>query len=253
MRPDCEYFLILATSHRIRLPKILLLLVAIVPPARAQNAAHKPQVDALYKEGVRLLQQGDPASARVAFEKVVRLAPNAPEGHNSLGWLLLTAGKLDEAIAQLRVAVKLKPDFVQAHINLANALAAKKDMEGALVEARAAVKLAPNDAESHRMLGRVLSFRQDLPGAISEFRQAVQLSPARPDLRDELGALLHRIRNLKKRRQNLPRRFGCSRILLPPGSIWVWSDGSSVRLKKLNNCCGRLSNLRQTTLRRTTI
>jgi len=102
--------------------RLSLLLAACNLPAQAQKAPQKPAVDALYKQGVRSLQQGDLAAARAAFEKVVRLAPHVPEGHNSLGWVLMTTGKLDEAVAQLRMAIKLKPDFVQAHINLATRL-----------------------------------------------------------------------------------------------------------------------------------
>jgi protein O-GlcNAc transferase len=164
--------LILAAFRRIRIPEIVILLIAIALPAISQNAisrkkTDKPAVDALYQQGIRSLQKGDLAAARAAFERVVRLAPNAPEGHNSLGWVLLKTGNLDEAVAQLRTAVKLKPDFVQAHINLANALAARRDREGAIegaieaatTEARAAVKLAPANSEAHRTLGRLLSFR----------------------------------------------------------------------------------------------
>src|ERR1700716_1742142 len=115
----------------------MFLLIAIALPAISQNAISqkkmdKPAVDALYTQGVRSLQKGDLAAARAAFEKVVRLAPNASAGHNSLGWVLLKTGNLDEAVAQLRTAVKLKPDLVEAHINLANALAANRDREGAM-------------------------------------------------------------------------------------------------------------------------
>ena len=47
---------------------------------------------ATYQKGMIALQQGDLAAARAAFERVVRLAPNSPEGHNSLGWVLLAQG-----------------------------------------------------------------------------------------------------------------------------------------------------------------
>ena len=128
--------------------------------------------------------KGDLPAARAAFEKVVRLAPNAPEGHNSLGWVLLKTGNPDEAVAHLRAAVKLKPAFVQAHINLANALAVKRDRQGAIEaainEARTAVKLAPSDSEAHRTLGRMLSFQQNVNGAISELASR----------RSEFGAIL---------------------------------------------------------------
>ena len=160
------------TSPRIRILGALLVLVALALPALGQKASDKPAVDSLYKQGIRSLQGGDLAAARSAFEKVVRLAPNAPEGHNSLGWVLMKTGKLEEAIGQFRLAIKLNPDFVQAHINLANALSSRKDTEGAASEARTAVKLAPNDAEAHRTLGRALSFRQELPAAIAELQRA---------------------------------------------------------------------------------
>src|SRR5260370_8922909 len=72
---------------------------------------------ATYQRGMSALQKGDLISARADFEKVVRLAPQSPEGHNSLGWVLLAQGEIDPAIAQFRTAVKLKPEFPHAHVN----------------------------------------------------------------------------------------------------------------------------------------
>jgi len=40
---------------------------------------------ATYQRGMLALKKGDLVSARAGFEKVVRLAPQSPEGHNSLG------------------------------------------------------------------------------------------------------------------------------------------------------------------------
>src|SRR5213596_1078520 len=100
----------------------LLFLCCAAPLKCATQSASSVKADAAsrasatYQHGMSALQKGDLVSARADFEKVVRLAPNSPEGHNSLGWVLMTSGQLDEAVAQLKVAVKLKPDFVQAHI-----------------------------------------------------------------------------------------------------------------------------------------
>jgi len=110
--------------------------------ARADAAA---QAEAIYGQGMSALQTGDLVSARAAFEKVVRLAPQSPEGHNSLGWVLLAQGEIDPAISQFQIAVKSNPDFTQAHINFSNALARKGDVPGALREAKEAVRLAPED------------------------------------------------------------------------------------------------------------
>src|SRR5271166_4759784 len=141
-----------------RVLQALLFFVTLPWPAVAQKAPDKSAIDSLYKKGVQSLQQGDLDAARANFEKVVRLAPNSPEGHNSLGWVLMSTGKIDEAIPQFRTAIRLNADFLQAHINLANALATKRDNDAAVNEARLAVKLAPGDAEAHRTLGRALSF-----------------------------------------------------------------------------------------------
>src|SRR5260370_33184186 len=95
---------------------MVILLIANVLPAIAQNAIaqkkmDKPAVDAVYQKGIRSLQKGDLAAARAAFEKVVRLAPNAPEGHNSLGWVLMTTRQLDEAGPPLRARAQVKPEL----------------------------------------------------------------------------------------------------------------------------------------------
>ena len=106
------------------------------PSSSAAKAA------ALYKQGLADLQKGDLDSARAAFETVVRLAPQSPEGHNSLGWVLLATDEMDSAISQFHKALALKPDFVQAHVNFANALIRKGDLAGALREAQEAARLA---------------------------------------------------------------------------------------------------------------
>ena len=116
------------------------------------------QAKSVYSQGIQALQQGDLDSAQAAFEKVVRLAPKIPEGHNSLGWVLLARDQVEPAIHQFQTAIKLKPDFSQAHINLSNAFVRKGDASGAVRESREAVRLAPADSESRRTLAHALDF-----------------------------------------------------------------------------------------------
>src|SRR5256886_3620514 len=158
-----------------------ILLLGTVPVALSAQAANPKaavdkQVLSLNRQGMAALKRGDLASARVTFEKVVRLSRRSPEAHNSLGWVLLSQNQPDAAIPHFRRALELRPDFAQAHINLASALAQKGDMEAAFGESREAVRLAPRDPEAHRTLGRVLSFRRDLEGASQELKRAVERS-----------------------------------------------------------------------------
>ena len=131
------------------------------------NADAATQANAEYGQGVGALQRGDLPGARAAFEKVLRLVPSSPEGHNSLGWVLLAQGQTDDAIVHFRAALRAKPAFAQAHINLSNALVQKGDHEGAVRQARDAVQEAPRDSESHHALGRALAFAGDNKNAVS--------------------------------------------------------------------------------------
>lgn len=81
-----------------------------------------PQADSIYQQGMKDVQRGDLQGARTAFEQAVKLAPNSAEAHNSLGWVLLSQGHIEDAVAQLKTAVKLQPKLLLARINLANAL-----------------------------------------------------------------------------------------------------------------------------------
>src|SRR6266852_6203706 len=129
----------------LRLCAALLFFLCIATVCAAQSTDSAKDVASLatatYQRGMSALQKGDLVSARTNFEKVVRLAPKSPEGHNSLGWVLLAQGEIGSAIAQFQTAVKLKPEFAQAHINLGNALIRKGDLPAALHEAREATQL----------------------------------------------------------------------------------------------------------------
>jgi Tfp pilus assembly protein PilF len=199
--------------------------------AKAQNPTGK--IDATYQNGVSALKRGDLASARTAFEKIIKLAPQIPEAHNSLGWVLLTQGETDNAIVQFRTALRFKPAFVQAHINLANALSQKKNLEEAAAEARTAVTIAPKDSEAHRTLGRVLSLRDDPAGAISEFGRAIEIEPQRPDLHDELGSLLAQ----QGQMDAAAGEFSEALKLQQPNFTSAWCAGSKSNWTKPSSCC----------------
>src|SRR5207342_1454936 len=93
----------------------------ISPFAQQQKTPSK--ADSLYRQGAAAVQSGDLDKARAAFEQLVKLVPSNAEGHNLLGWVLLSQGQTAEAIPQFRTALRLKPDSAPAHMNLASALA----------------------------------------------------------------------------------------------------------------------------------
>src|SRR5215469_5051609 len=93
---------------------LFLSLLVVKASAQSTASAHlgpTSRVTTIYQQGLAALQKGDLDSARAAFEKVVRLAPQSSDGHNSLGWVLLARDDIDSAISEFQRALKLKPDF----------------------------------------------------------------------------------------------------------------------------------------------
>src|SRR5258705_3803019 len=95
---------------------VFLLASAPIPLAFSQKATSPktpaPQADASYQQGMAAINRGNLQSARAAFEQAVKLAPESPEAHNSLGWVLLQQGHAAEAVDQLKIAIKLRQKFL---------------------------------------------------------------------------------------------------------------------------------------------
>lgn len=77
----------------------------------------------LARQAKGALQQGDPAGAARAYEKLVKLAPDVAEFHSNLGVSYYSAGRPREAARAFQQALKLKPSLTAAHYFLGASLA----------------------------------------------------------------------------------------------------------------------------------
>ena len=200
-----------------------LVLVLFVVPAVAQQ--QEREADELFKDAVRLYQDGrfDEAltrclkatelnpndyrprglagyiytvqrkykSASDALAEAVRLEPRAKE-------LYLVKAKADqfrnavpEAIAATRKAIEVDPNYAEAHALLGELIGFKKERttEG-ITALRTAIKLNPKLLDSYKTLGDVLAYTKDEKGAEEAYRQGMAADPKRMTGRFELGHLL---------------------------------------------------------------
>jgi tetratricopeptide (TPR) repeat protein len=74
----------------------------------------------------------DLPSAEREYREAIRIDPNRPHFHYSLGGTLRNLGKLDEAGAAYREAIRLKPDFAEAHCNFGDMLQKRGEYAAAL-------------------------------------------------------------------------------------------------------------------------
>jgi len=87
---------------------------------------------ALYNLGIALVDLGEPARARAAFEASLRIEPNAPGALVNLGVALADLGDRSAAIAKFREALRIDPANAEANVNLAAQLVEAGDRRGAL-------------------------------------------------------------------------------------------------------------------------
>ena len=123
------------------------------------------------------------------FEYMLKLTPSAAPVHDTMGVILSTQGKLDEAEKHHRRAIELKADYAEAHNNLALVLHAQNKFDEAVSHFRQALSLKPF-ADAHYNLGITLSEQGKLDEAISHYRRAIEMRPNFAKAYDNLGIAL---------------------------------------------------------------
>jgi tetratricopeptide (TPR) repeat protein len=152
------------------------------------------QADAAYRAGSAAFSKNDYETARVDFEKVIRLVPAGEQGYRALGLTLLRMGKAEESVPALEKALSLKPSDSDAQLGLAIAydrlhqpakeVILLKKLDAA---ARAQKHALPADIEA--MYARALAATHQVPAAVLRMKQAVAADPRNAGSLDDLGSL----------------------------------------------------------------
>jgi tetratricopeptide (TPR) repeat protein len=109
---------------------------------------------------------------------------------------LLNAGRVNEAISQLRGEIQKSPS-AEAYLLLARAYYSEERWEDAIASAQKAVEAAPNHSDAHLWLGRAYGNKAEISNwwtatllarkVHTEFEKAVQLDPANIPARLDLS------------------------------------------------------------------
>jgi Flp pilus assembly protein TadD len=85
------------------------------------------------------------------------LVPESADVHNILGIALAEKGRLEDAIAEFRLALRLDPGSAPTHWHLGAALAYHGARDEAVEHLRRSVQLDPDNADARRDLDAVLA------------------------------------------------------------------------------------------------
>jgi tetratricopeptide (TPR) repeat protein len=109
--------------------------------------------------------------------------------HYNLGLLLAQTNRLDEAIAEYKLALTFDPNDARTHNNLAAVLARQGKLDQAARELARALEIDPDNANTHTNLGLVFAQQGHRERAASEFEAALRINPDHPAAQEALRAL----------------------------------------------------------------
>jgi len=109
-----------------------------------------------------------------SYRRALALNPRLAAAHNSLGSILGTQGRLDDAVQHFREALRLEPDNPEAHNNLGLALRTMGEREDAVRHFEAALRLKPGWPAPMNETAWILATHPD--GRIRNPEEAVRLA-----------------------------------------------------------------------------
>lgn len=124
------------------------------------------------------LGTGRRRKATPLLERLVELAPRAPEYRVELARSLQLMGREEEALVMAREAVREEPDLAPARLALADAYYDTGEYQGAEEQLRASVTLDPALAPAHARLGRIRLMRREVDAAEDAYATALALEPS---------------------------------------------------------------------------
>ena len=137
---------------------------------------------------IKLLLDWDWPAAERAFQQGLTLNPASALAHNQYASYLATAGRLDEALSQVRRAQELDPLSPIVNSDLGRYLFyAGKDDE-AIAQFRKTLEFDSNSVSARRGLGLAYSANKQHMEAIAELKRALTLSENSPLILGDLGA-----------------------------------------------------------------
>jgi tetratricopeptide (TPR) repeat protein len=147
--------------------------------------------DALHLLGTCRHQRRAGREAYELVSEAIAANPDAPEYHNTLGMILMAAGKHDLAVQCFTRALRLRPDYRDAQNNLALALSEMRRYAEAETVLRHAIAERPDDPVLLTGLGRLRLFMQDIAGALACFHDALKVAPEHVGALNNIGVALN--------------------------------------------------------------
>jgi serine/threonine-protein kinase len=129
---------------------------------------------------VKYYYDRDWAVAEREYKRAIELNPNYPIAHSWYAVYLMSAGRFDEALAQIRRAQELDPLSLPTNMALGWVLLNARQYDQGVEQLRKTLEMDPNFILAHHRLGLIYEQQGKYDEAIAEFRQVLNLSAGKP-------------------------------------------------------------------------
>ena len=151
------------------------------PAAEPAKVAAKPSpANQAIGQGALLLSEGKLDEAIAAFSRAVQIDPKSSQAYNSRGLAKVMKGQIDEAMPDLDKAVALDPAVAKARFNRGFAYYRKGDLDKALADYSEAIRLDPKYADAYRDRGFVRTLKGEVREALADLTRGILLNPKDP-------------------------------------------------------------------------
>ncbi|HEV8397591.1 MAG TPA: tetratricopeptide repeat protein [Vicinamibacterales bacterium] len=165
-------------------------LKADLAAAELAAQAHPGDAAVMNRLATRYLQAGRVGDAVAQLRQAVRIAPRDAAARSNLGTALQARGEVPAAIRELEAAAGLKPNDDSVRFNLGNGYYAAGRAADAVRELTRAVALNAENADAHFNLAMILGPRGQLDEAIAHLRHVIEIDPQRADAHRNLAMAL---------------------------------------------------------------
>ena len=129
---------------------------------------------------VKYYYDHDWVAAEREYKRAIELNPNYPTAPHWYAVFLMSAGRFDEALTQIRRAQELDPLSLPINMTLGWVLLTARQNDQSVEQLRKTLDLDPNFVLAHHRLGLVYEQQGKYDEAIAEFKQVINLTSGKP-------------------------------------------------------------------------
>lgn len=161
------------------------------PPTTASSPTdHAGRLQARFRQGLALHNQGQREQARLIYLEVLKTEPRHFDALHMLAVIAAQTGDPARSLELIDLAIQIRPGVASTYSNRGNALSAMQKYDAAIESYDQAIALKGDHANAHANRGKALRELKQYAEAIASFDRAIAIRPDYADAYFDRGLAL---------------------------------------------------------------